>query len=90
MSNVIDLTVREPKVIWFIDIGEKEFFGCQYREEGMTRICREPHWSVVVNAPTVDRLCVMLKKAEKQLAKEKAIRSAMIRGGSRKQRKAVE
>lgn len=81
MNKVIDLASHRPKVVWFIDIGDQEICGCQYREAGMTRICMEPHWSVVVEAPTVDRLCVMLKKAETKLAKKmeaKATRERVI------------
>ena len=33
----------------------------------------QPHWSVAVEAPTVDRLCVLLKKAEMELKESMAI-----------------
>ena len=74
MGNIIVLPESRTSVVWFIDITEeRECCGCEYREKGMTRICPEPHWSVVVEAPTVDRLCVLLKKAEMELKESMAI-----------------
>lgn len=73
MGKIIEIVAQKPRVVWFIDICEnRDHYGVQYREAGASRINPEPHWSVCVEAPTVDRLCIMLKKAEEELRKNAA------------------
>ena len=75
MGKVIEMPTREVPVRWYIDISAgKEFIRCRYVEAGESVIRDVAHWRVVVEANTIDRLCVLLKKAEVELAKSKAAR----------------
>lgn len=79
IGKAIDQTIGAPEIIWAIDFGKKEFFECEYRQTSASRIRKTPYWFVVVEAPTVDRLYIMLKKAEAELAKNIAVKAAMDR-----------
>lgn len=84
MGDVIELPVSKSNVRWLIDIidgGER--CDCQYRDTGSAKVGKEPYWCVIVEAPTIDRLCVLLKKAEKELKENMAI---MRTSGSRRKR----
>ena len=71
MGKIIDLPTREVPATWTIEVGGcEDYFHCRYI--GEDKSIMGAHWRVYIQAATMDSLRSLLKKAEAELAKNKA------------------